>query len=41
LNTKALFVPFRVLGYAVLAVMTAALLYAVYIALANWASIAV
>jgi len=40
-HAKALFGPFRVLSYVVLAAMAAALIYAAYISLANWASIAV
>lgn len=41
MNTTAVFGPFRILGYVVLAAMAGALVYAAYIALANWASIAV
>ncbi len=33
--------PLRILGYVVLAAMAAALVYAMYISLVNWASIAV
>jgi hypothetical protein len=40
-ETRALFGPFRILGYVVIAAMAGALLYGLYIALANWASIAV
>lgn len=38
---NALVGPLRVLSYIVLAAMAAALVYAAYIALANWPSIAV
>ena len=33
--------PLRIVGYVVLAVMAVALVYAMYISLVNWASIAV
>ena len=33
--------PLRIVGYAVLAIMAVALVYAMYISLVNWASIAV
>lgn len=41
LNSAAAHGPLKILGIVVLAAMAAALLYAAYIALANWAHIAV
>jgi hypothetical protein len=40
-NSAALHGPLKILGIVVLAAMAAALVYTVYIALANWAHIAV
>jgi hypothetical protein len=40
-NSAAAHGPLKILGIVVLAVMAAALLYAAYIALANWPHIAV
>ena len=40
-NNNTLFGSLRVLSYVVIAAMAAALLYAGYISLANWAGIAV
>lgn len=41
MQASSAFGPFKILSYVVLAVMAAALLYAFYISLANWSSIAV
>lgn len=41
MDGKALVAPLRVLSYVVIAAMAAALLYAAYIAVANWAGIGV
>jgi len=41
MHGKAMVGPLRILSYVVLAAMAAALVYAAYISLANWASIAV
>jgi hypothetical protein len=41
MNNKTLAGSLRILGYAVIALMAAALLYASYISLANWPGIAV
>jgi hypothetical protein len=41
MDGKAFVAPLRILSYVVIAVMAAALVYAGYISLANWAGIAV
>ena len=41
MHSKALIGPLRIVSHVVLAAMAAAVIYAAYIALANWASIAV
>jgi hypothetical protein len=41
MHVKALAGPLRIVGYVVIAAMAAALIYAVWISLSNWSSIAV